>query len=76
MNPHRPPVGQWFCHICVSTRDPQPNRPRGLFAGLLGNLDKQNPIAFNLPNDIRDYFENVETGEDGEYLDTTLTRSK
>ncbi|KAK7940938.1 uncharacterized protein PG986_013325 [Apiospora aurea] len=40
---------------------------RGTFGSLLDNLDKTNSRAFGLPQDIRDYFENVRTGPDGEY---------
>jgi hypothetical protein len=76
MNPHHPPEGEWYCHYCVSKRDGQPTQPEGVFAGLLSNLGRQNPIAFHLPPDMRTYFEHVETGEDGEYVDTSLVRAK
>ena len=76
MDPNRPPEGEWYCYICESRRDPQPKPPRGLFAALLAVLEKKNPIAFNLPYDIRDYFEGVKTGEEGEYEEATTLKSK
>ncbi|KAI9803314.1 MAG: hypothetical protein M1825_002105 [Sarcosagium campestre] len=56
----------WFCFVCAA-RKGVPRRPRGLFAELLGGLEKQNPVAFNLPAEVRDYFEGVQTGKNGEY---------
>ena len=41
----------------------------GLFAGLKQNIRFKDPTAFNLPRDIRNYFEGVKTGEEGEYED-------
>ncbi|KAG0236723.1 hypothetical protein BGW42_002885 [Actinomortierella wolfii] len=47
---------------------PKPNRP-GLFKQLLDNMDRMNPKAFALPQDIRTYFRGVVTNSDGEYSD-------
>ena len=76
MDPTHSPDGEWYCHICVSRRDPQPKPPRGVFSALLAFLEKKNPIAFNLPEDVRDYFEGVKTGEEGEYEETTMLKSR
>lgn len=76
MKPENRPRGEWFCHVCVSRREPQPNRPRGLFAHLMSILDKQYPVAYHLPEDVRHYFDHVLTGEDGEYVDSSLLRAK
>ena len=76
MDPSQPPEGEWFCYICKARRDPQPKRGRGLFADLLTNLDKKNPIAFNLPYEVREYFEGVKTGEEGEYEEATTSKSR
>ena len=76
MNANKPPEGEWYCYICESKRDPQPKPPRGVFAALLAALEKKNPTAYVLPLDIRDYFEGVRTGEEGEYEDTVALRSK
>ena len=76
MDPSRPPEGEWFCYICESRHDPQPKPPRGVFAALLALLEKKNPVAFNLPYDIRDYFDGVKTGEEGEYEEALALKSK
>ncbi|KAK3322168.1 hypothetical protein B0H66DRAFT_192771 [Apodospora peruviana] len=59
---------EWFCNVCRSARSP-PGLPShtGAFAALLERLDARNSSAFNLPADIRNYFEGVRTNADGEY---------
>lgn len=76
MNPRQPPEGEWYCHVCVSEREPPAKRPRGLFSALMDKIENHNPIAFNLPPEIRNQYEGVKTGEDGEYVDTTIHRAK
>ncbi|KAI9879463.1 MAG: hypothetical protein M1830_008510 [Pleopsidium flavum] len=76
MDPNQPPEGQWFCFICESKRDPRPKPPRGLFAVLLATLEKKNPVAYNLPFEIRDYFEGVKTGEEGEYEEAVTLKTR
>ncbi|MCJ1378968.1 hypothetical protein MMC17_002067 [Xylographa soralifera] len=76
MNPRNPPEGEWYCHVCVAERVPPTRRPRGIFSSLMGNIENHNPIAFNLPLDVRHAYEGVKTGEDGEYVDTTIYRAK
>ncbi|KAI9826312.1 MAG: hypothetical protein M1832_000229 [Thelocarpon impressellum] len=66
----------WFCFVCAAARDPQPRLPRGLFAGLLGHLERKNPVAYNLPADIREYFEGVKTGDEGEYEEAVTQKSR
>ena len=63
-----PMPAEWFCNVCLSNRQP-PQSPayRGPFALLLENLDAKNSSAFRLPDDVRDYFEGVKTGPEGEY---------
>lgn len=72
MDPNQPPDGEWFCYMCEARKDPQIRPARGLFAELAHRLAKQNPIAFSLPNSIREYFEGVKTGEEGEYEENGL----
>ena len=40
---------------------------RGVFSGLITNIDKKNPNAYYLPHEVRDFFEGVRTGDEGEY---------
>ena len=68
---------EWFCNHCISRRpgardDPIP----GIFGPLIISLDEKNPSAFHLPKPIREYFENVKTGEEGEYQEAGATKPK
>lgn len=68
--------GPWLCHICRADREPAaPIRP-GLFASLLSRLELKNPTSFYLPIAIREYFEGVQTGENGEYIEVVNQKPK
>ncbi|ORY59075.1 uncharacterized protein BCR38DRAFT_63770 [Pseudomassariella vexata] len=63
---------KWYCNECRHVYFPdQFTGHRGAFSSLLDNLDKKNPRAFRLPQDIREHFEGVRTGADGEYEEMT-----
>ncbi|KAI9809548.1 MAG: hypothetical protein M1827_006783 [Pycnora praestabilis] len=70
------PDEPWYCYICEARKTSQPKPSRGLFAVLLSNLLKKNPVAYNLPLDIREYFEGVKTGEEGEYEEAVLQKPR
>jgi hypothetical protein len=59
---------EWFCNVCRTSRDPAhlPTHD-GSFALLLEKLDARNSSAFRLPGPVRDRFDGVRTGADGEY---------
>jgi hypothetical protein len=59
---------EWFCNVCRTKRDPA-GLPvhNGAFALILEKLDAKNSSAFRLPVTVRDAFEGVRTGADGEY---------
>lgn len=40
-----------------------------MFRGLLSNLDKRNPVAYKLPNFIKNRFVGVYANDSGEYRD-------
>lgn len=63
----------WFCSVCETRRSPPPKQTRGLFAMLLSVVVKQNTTAFEVPEVIRDYFEGVKTGLEGEYEEDIIT---
>lgn len=68
MDPTRPPDGEWFCFKCIARREPRSKAARhGVFSSLMYNMDEKNPTAYHLPYDVRDFFEGVKTGEEGEY---------
>jgi hypothetical protein len=58
---------EWYCNVCLFSRQPTTTSGRGLFGELITLLEKKNPVAFHLPKDIREYFEGVRTGAEGEY---------
>ncbi|KAI1261148.1 hypothetical protein F5Y18DRAFT_210570 [Xylariaceae sp. FL1019] len=59
---------EWFCYECnIRYNPPLENNYTGLFASLTYSLDRKNPRSFRLPEDIRERFEGVKTGADGEF---------
>jgi hypothetical protein len=59
---------EWYCNVCISNRDPASLPTHmGPFGRLLDKLETKNSSAFRLPTDVREYFEGVRTGVDGEY---------
>jgi hypothetical protein len=68
---------EWFCNEC--TRRFFPARfhgHKGPFGELLDKLDRKNPRTFALPSEIREYFEGVRTGPDGEYMEISAAAGK
>lgn len=59
---------EWFCNVCVAQRKGV-TAHTGLFGKLVTLLEKKNPHAFYLPKEIREYFDGVRTGPEGEYED-------
>ncbi len=62
---------EWFCNECVQRYYPPIGERKGAFGDLFHVLERKNPRAFGLPEEIREYFEGVRTGPDGEYEDST-----
>ncbi|KAF2964735.1 hypothetical protein GQX73_g8840 [Xylaria multiplex] len=59
---------EWFCNECqIRYNPPHVNEHRSVFSSLVANLQRKNPRAFRLPEPIREYFEGVKTGAEGEY---------
>lgn len=57
----------WFCNVCNVVRGPPIREAPGAFGKAMALLEKRNSSAFSLPRRIRDYFEGVRTGAEGEY---------
>jgi len=64
----------WFCYMCQS-RAANGSFAHGLFSELQRHIAGKNPSSFKLPLDIRDYFEGVKTGEQGEYAESQTQRA-
>lgn len=70
------PEDAWHCTLCRTKRCPPPRQPRGLFAFLMEYIIRNNPREFSLPLSIREYFEGVSTGPNGEYQDLVEHRNQ
>lgn len=67
----------WFCNVCVAERKPKAaTKPKGLgpFGFLLPVLSQQNPKSFQLPAEVRTYFKDVATANDGDYINGAMVR--
>ncbi|KAL8674201.1 MAG: hypothetical protein Q9168_001369 [Polycauliona sp. 1 TL-2023] len=71
---HTLPDGEWYCQACAAQPSPPPTR--GIFPILLHALERKNPRAFTLRPNIREFFEDVITGDDGEYEEAGPPPSK
>ncbi|KAK5103779.1 hypothetical protein LTS08_003198 [Lithohypha guttulata] len=63
---------KWYCPLCEAKRRPETAKSDGFMSELISNVSDAYPKAYNLPQDIRDYFENVSTGADGEYVEAIV----
>lgn len=52
-----------------------PKPERSVFGELVNELIRKNPVSFNLPVSIRDYFEGVKTGDEGEYEEASVVKA-
>ena len=66
----------WFCYVCAAKREPLPKPARSLFSSLFTDLVKENPKAYELPYSVREYFEGVKTGDEGEYEEAVTQKAK
>ncbi|KAK4953482.1 hypothetical protein LTR66_013645, partial [Elasticomyces elasticus] len=61
----------WYCRACLKKSgglaSTQP--PRGLFGKLLANLATQDPVTFALPQNLREYYEGVQTSKEGSFAE-------
>ena len=76
MDSNTQPEGQWLCTKCLKGRLEFPAQSRGVFRELTAEVNGKNPSAFNLPLSVREYFDGVKTGEEGEYEETASINAK
>ena len=67
--------GKWFCYKCRAAQFELPKPERSVFGELVNELTKKNPVSFNLPVSIREYFEGVKTGDEGEYEEASVVKA-
>lgn len=76
LDPEDEVEGEWFCTRCVARRNKESSPAIGLLGQLIRRVDHTIPKAYSLPFEIRDYFEGVRTGDEGEYEEVGLPRSQ
>ena len=76
LNPDEDVDGEWFCPQCLGRRSNEAPSPVGLLGVLVRRVGNIIPKAYTLPIDVRDYFEGVRTGEEGEYEEVALPRTQ
>ena len=72
LNPEEEVDGEWFCPRCVARRTKTVPHPTGLLGMVVRRVDDIIPKAYTLPHDVREYFEGVRTGDEGEYEEVGL----
>lgn len=76
LNPDEEVDGEWFCPRCVARRSKETAHPSGLMGAVIRRIDDIIPKAFALPYEVRNYFEGVRTGDEGEYEEVGLPRTQ
>lgn len=71
-----PPEGSWYCSRCVAGQSHGPTEVDGIFGSLSNHSDDINPKVFSLPIRLREYYDGIRTGEEGEYEDVGLARTQ
>lgn len=74
VNVEDPPTGEWYCQRCWKSRMEFPRHERGVFDELETETSAKNPSAFILPVALREHFEGVKTGEEGEYEEANMVK--
>lgn len=67
---------EWYCNECIGRRNGRMPEGEGIFGYLLSKIERQNSKAFALTREIREYFEGVKTGTEGEYEDIAPEKPK
>ncbi|KAM0753938.1 hypothetical protein T439DRAFT_167600 [Meredithblackwellia eburnea MCA 4105] len=68
------PDESWYCKACRAKALPPPKPPKGYFRELIYKVECENPKAFTLSAEIKNFYKNVATGASGEFIDTTEHR--
>ncbi|KAI5476507.1 hypothetical protein MNV49_007686 [Pseudohyphozyma bogoriensis] len=64
------PDEDWYCKSCRAARNPPRPTYHGYFKELIHRVEIENPKAFTLTPEIKNFFKNVATGPSGEFLDS------
>ncbi|MBA7489996.1 hypothetical protein ES702_00530 [subsurface metagenome] len=70
VNPEDPDIDLWYCPECEKKKKPLESQgDNQLMGALITFVSTAPPRAYALPLDVRNYFEHVKTGDDGEYVE-------
>ncbi|KAJ2961958.1 hypothetical protein NQZ79_g2898 [Umbelopsis isabellina] len=67
--------GKWFCNECRAKRRPPKPNSKILLGNLGYKLEASNPVLFELPKEIKQFFQGVSSNEYGEYVDSGSIKS-
>ena len=67
LDPDEEVDGEWFCPQCLAKHNLNAPETSGLLGKILRRVGDTIPKAFALPFEIREYFDGVRTGDEGEY---------
>ncbi|KAI0841565.1 hypothetical protein F5Y06DRAFT_293265 [Hypoxylon sp. FL0890] len=68
---------EWYCNECKHRYYPPfGGEHKGALRSLFTVLERKNPRSFRLPEDVRDLFEGVRTGPEGEYEEIAPPKPK
>lgn len=76
LDPEEEVTGDWFCPKCLAKRRKRTEESKTFLGKSLYALDQAIPKAFALPLHVREYFEGVRTGEEGEYTEFGQPRTQ
>ncbi|KAJ2916057.1 hypothetical protein MD484_g4390, partial [Candolleomyces efflorescens] len=62
---------RWFCPGCVIRKNPPRKPPPSVFSPLIHLVQNSIPVEYQLPDDVRNFFRDVTTGQKGTYVDAT-----
>ena len=62
-------TASWFCRYCRTKRNPPKPHPVSLMSKFLDNLPWTVEDQYELPEDIREHFDGINTASDGDYED-------
>lgn len=70
VDPKDPSIDLWYCPECEKRQKPlELQGDNQLMGVLITHVSTAPPRAYQLPVDVRNYFEYVKTGDDGEYVE-------
>ncbi|KAI6091144.1 hypothetical protein F4821DRAFT_255429 [Hypoxylon rubiginosum] len=74
--PDRTMPDEWYCNECIYRDSPPFEEHHGVFRSLLNGLHRKLPKSFSLPDDVKEYFEGMRAGSQGDYEEPAPPKPK